>query len=155
LGTVGYKNWSLQVQVQGVQGIDMSYNPGGWDGVLMLMTGLPRNEDARILNRYHPVNNPGGTWPRLDISDKGMNMTYSEFWIEDASYLRVKNVNLNYNLSKKNCSKIGMKELGLYVSGQNAYTFTKFTGPEVDTTSDPLIGISQPRTWVLGLKATF
>ncbi|MDD4193222.1 MAG: hypothetical protein PHI28_17940 [Mangrovibacterium sp.] len=115
------------------------------------------NQDARIYDRYEPTKNPKGTWPRLSLGDTGLNgpATLSEFWLENASYLRVKNVNLNYNLPKEACSKIDMKALGLFVSIQNAWTFTKYEGPEVDTTSDPLVGVSQPRIWTLGLKATF
>ena len=154
LGTISYKNWSFQAQIQGVNGIDINYGPTGSDAVV-LMTSWARNEDARILNRYHPTKNPTGTWPILSKSNTGSNDTFSDFWLQDASYLRIKNVNLNYNLPKNYCSKLGLRELGLYVSVQNAYTFTKYDGPEVDTTSDPLTGIPQPRTWTLGLKVTF
>ncbi len=155
LATIGYKNWSLQVQLQGVQGIDQAMPVGGWESVMDLFSGFPRNEDARILNRYEATKNPNGTYPRLSISDSGQNLAFSEFWLEDASYLRIKNINLNYNLPKSACDKIKMKALGIFVSVENAYTFTGYSGPEVDTTSDPLIGVSQPRIWTLGLKATF
>ena len=116
---------------------------------------MARNEDARVLNRYHPTKNPDGTWPRISISESGKNKTFSDFWLEDASYLRVKNVNLNYNIPQKYCSKIRMKGLSLYASVQNLYTFTKYEGPEVDTRQDPMTGVSQPRTWIVGLEATF
>ena len=155
LATVGFKNWSFQVHFQGITGFDKAVSPSNWQGVSDLFTGTPKNQDARILNRYEATKNPTGTYPRLSIGDTGKNLEFSEFWLEDASYLRIKNVNLNYNLSKDVCRQISMKGLGLYVSVQNAYTFTRYTGPEVDTTADPLVGVTQPRIWTLGLKATF
>ena len=157
-GTVSYKNWSLQLQLQGVQGIDLDYGPTSSTSPnqsIKLMTSWAQNEDARILNRYDANNNPTGIWPRLSKSGTGKNGELSEFWLADASYLRVKNVNLNYNLPKKYCNSIGMSTCGVYASIQNAYTFTKYDGPEVDTTSDALTGVPQPRTWTFGIKATF
>jgi hypothetical protein len=155
IGTVNYKNWGLQVQLQGVQGKDLNYGPGGATDLVQLMSSWARNEDARILDRYHPTKNPNGNWPRLSKDNSGNNTTFSEFWLEDASYLRIKNINLNFNLPSDYCSKLGMSSFGLYISVQNAHTFTKYDGPEVDTTADPLTGIPQPRTYTLGLKASF
>jgi TonB-linked SusC/RagA family outer membrane protein len=155
MGTVSYKNWSLQMQLQGVQGVDFYYGPNKYDDLITLMTSSAQNQDARVLQRYDAINNPNGTWPRLSKNQTGSNDQVSEFWLEDASYLRVKNVNLNYNLPKEYCGKVGMSNLGIYVSVQNAFTFTKFSGPEVDTSSDPLTGIPQARTWTMGIKATF
>lgn len=154
-GTVNYKNWSVQIQAQGVQGVDLDYSPSSSNDLIVLMSSWARNEDARVLNRYHAENNPNGTWPKLSKSQTGSNDTFSEFWLEDASYLRLKNVNLNYNVVQNVCDKLGLGQLGFYISVQNAFTFTNFSGPEVDTTSDPLTGVPQPRTWILGLKAIF
>jgi hypothetical protein len=156
LGTVGYKNWSLQVQLQGVHGFDIQFlDENAWYSIHYLMGSMARNEDSRVLNRYHPTNNPDGTWPRLTINDFGKNKTFSEFWLEDASYLRIKNINLNYVIPKAYSSKVGMKDLSFYLSVQNLYNFTKYEGPEADTRQDPMTGVTQPRTWILGLRATF
>ena len=96
-----------------------------------------------------------GAWPRVDVSDQGKNRELSDFWLHDASFLRIRNINLNYNFPNDLASTIGMRNLGMYVSVQNLYTFTKFGGPEVDTQEDPLTGIPQPRVWSIGLKAGF
>lgn len=154
LGTVGYKNWSLQVQLQGVQGIDLSFQPYGSYSMVALMTGIARNEDARVLNRYHPTKNPAGTWPRLMKDNRGDNIATSDFWLADASYLRVKNINVGYALPNRLCTKLGLRQLNLFSGVQNLYTFTRYDGAEVDTTAEP-DGVPQPRTWTLGFKATF
>lgn len=153
-GTIGYKNWSFQIQLQGVQGVD-KYMSSDYMDAIMLMTSWARNEDARLMRRYHPTDNPDGTWPMLSKNDSGKNKEVSDFWLEDASYLRVNNINLNYDFQDNILNPIGMSDLSVYMSVQNVYTFTNFEGPEVDTTADPLTGIPQPRTWTFGLKASF
>ncbi|WP_233145481.1 SusC/RagA family TonB-linked outer membrane protein [Labilibacter marinus] len=156
VGSVGYKNWNLQVQLQGVQGIDFETHVGGNNDVVQLMSSWARNEDARVYDRYHATANPNGKWPRLSKDQSGSNAEFSEFWLQDASYLSIRNVNLNYTVPTKHCEKVGMQSLSFYLSVQNAYTFTSFTGPDVDSSaSDSYNTIPQPRTWTLGLKASF
>lgn len=163
MGTINYKNWGLQVQLQGVQGVDRSILGNDYVlsrddyvfGVFHYFTSLPMNHDRLILDRYNAEKNPTGSWPRVSVSDTGNNREFSDFWLDDASFLRVKNINLNYNFSDVFCQKIGMNALGVYVSAQNLYTFTKFHGVEVDTATDPLTGVPQPRSWTFGFKATF
>lgn len=155
MGTVSYKNVSFQVQIQGVQGVDLYYGNTGAYSLIHLMTSWARNEDGRLINRYHPENNPDGYWPRLSQGDTGGNLQRSDFWLEDASYLRINNINLNYNVPKSVISLAGIDQLGVYVSIQNAYTFTNYGGPEVDTTVDALTGVPQPRTITFGVKALF
>ena len=154
MSTVGFKSFSLQVQLQGVQGIDRDVR-GGNHSVFHYFNQWAMNHDRRILDRFHQEQNSGGAWPRVDVSDQGKNRELSDFWLQDASFLRIRNINLNYNFTNDLASKIGMRNLGMYVSVQNLHTFTKFGGPEVDTQEDPLTGIPQPRVWSIGLKAGF
>ena len=60
--------------------------------------------------------------------------------VEDASFLRLKNVQLGYNFPVKLIKRIGISSLRLYVSGQNLWTWTKYTGydPEVSTRNSAL-----------------
>lgn len=154
MSTVGYKAFSLQIQLQGVQGVDRDIR-GGNHNVFHYFNQWAMNHDRSILDRFNAELNPDGAWPRVDVSDQGKNRELSDFWLRDASFLRIRNINLNYDFTSAIASKVGMKSLGMYVSVQNLYTFTKFNGPEVDTTEDPLTGIPQPRVWSLGLKAVF
>jgi TonB-linked SusC/RagA family outer membrane protein len=161
ISTVNYKNWSFQVQVQGVQGRDIYIGSRNSTDLTVLMSSWARNEDARVFNRFHPVNNPNGTWPRVTKDDRGSNTEISDFWLEDASFLRINNIYLSYNLPTEVLSKIGIGGLSIYGSINNAYTFTKYDGPEVDTTSgdrgtiNALSSVPNPRTFTLGIKASF
>jgi TonB-linked SusC/RagA family outer membrane protein len=171
VGDVSYKNIGLQVQLQGVQGVDKDISTQNDFGLFHYFQRWALNHDDEILNRWHTTKNPAGNMPKVDITDKGRNRVRSDFWLYDASYLRISNVNLYYNFPAGMLDKIKMGDLSVYFSIQNLYTFTSFIGNEVEfgedtykdifpdtalpESSDPLVGVPQPRTWTLGLKATF
>jgi len=69
--------------------------------------------------------------PKLDPSDRN---TFSDAQIEDASFIRIRNVTLGYSIPSNILSKIKLRKLRVYVSGNNLYTFTDYTGydPEVN-----------------------
>ena len=81
------------------------------------------NQSRRLLKRWK---NPG------DITDIPRHGVYTEFddrLLEDASFLRLKNLMLSYNLPKNILSKTGfVRGLRMYVQGQNLLTFTRFSG---------------------------
>ncbi|SMO50487.1 TonB-linked outer membrane protein, SusC/RagA family [Fodinibius sediminis] len=154
-GTLGYRQLTLQVQLQGLQGLSRDIRGGTNLGALHYFTQWAKNHDRLILDRYHPEKNPDGKYPRVTANDAGSNLLFSDFWLSDASYLRISNVNLSYDFTSNFVEKIGVGNLGAYVSVQNLYTFTDFYGPEVDSNADVLTGVPQPRTWTLGLKVGF
>ena len=51
-----------------------------------------------ITDRWHSTENPDGNMPRIQTSDPAGNFTFSDFWLTDASYLRINNVTLSYDL---------------------------------------------------------
>jgi TonB-linked SusC/RagA family outer membrane protein len=73
--------------------------------------------------------------PRLIASDPNNNSRLSSFYLQSGSYLRLQNVTLGYTFPRPLLSKIGVKSVRLYFSGQNLLTFTKYKGydPEVGT----------------------
>jgi TonB-linked SusC/RagA family outer membrane protein len=86
-----------------------------------------------------PVN-LNGTLPRLDPSNSNHNTTvFSDFYIKDGSYVRLKNMQIGYTLPKVWTMKAGIDALRVYVGGQNLLTFTKYPGfdPEVGPSGDP------------------
>ena len=72
------------------------------------------------------VSNPTGIWPRL--AGLGNNVTTTSFWLDDLSFMRVKNIQFGYNLPKKWLTKLTIENLRIYASGENLATFTKFRG---------------------------
>ena len=88
----------------------------------------------------------------------------SSRFIENGSFLRIKNVTLGYTLSKDLLKKLWLKSARIYVSGQNLYTFTAYTGmdPEVNyySTDNIIMGTDfftypQSRTILVGLNIGF
>ncbi|AWW28874.1 TonB-dependent receptor [Echinicola strongylocentroti] len=80
-------------------------------------------------------------------------------WVEDGSYIKLKNVNLRYSLPLKLVNRIGLTRLDAYVTGTNLITWTKYTGfdPDVSSYSGLRIGVDegsypQSRTVIVGLS---
>lgn len=109
------------------------------------------------VDRWTPANTDA-TYPRLTMgSESTNNATKSDFWIQDASYLRVKNIQAGYSFPAQWLSKIKFKEIHAYVSCENAFTFTKMRGgwdPEYNADGS---GRAYPvaRVFSLGLNVKF
>jgi TonB-linked SusC/RagA family outer membrane protein len=115
--SMSYKGFSLSVTVQGVAEVDRLLRLGGAEP-------LVSDRDNALdywRNRYTPEN-PSTTLPRLGGVN---NDNVSSFYIQDASYLRLRNVELGYELPKKITNKMRIGSLRFFVSGQNLITITK------------------------------
>ncbi|MDQ4140462.1 MAG: SusC/RagA family protein, partial [Bacteroidota bacterium] len=105
--------------------------------------------------------NPSNTVPRaVEVSA----LWLSDRYIEVGSYLRIKNLVFGYNLPATILQKIHLKKLRVYVSGQNLYTFTKYSGydPEVSRNEQSTLysGIDYGnypnyKTYTTGLQVSF
>ncbi len=91
---------------------------------------------ASVSNRWTPDNPTDNIrYPRAVFGDPNNNRRVSDRFLEDGSYLRLKNVSLGYNLPSEMLSKLKLTRFRVYVTGQNLLTFTKYSGfdPEVNT----------------------
>ena len=88
----------------------------------------------------------------------------SDQWLEDASYIRVKNIELSYRLPTTWISKVGLSNTTIYFRGQNLFTFTDYLGvdPEVSSNGEDVLfpgedygGLGQAKTYVFGAKLSF
>lgn len=81
--------------------------------------------------------NPDASYPRLTVgSESANNAAKSDFWIQDASYLRLKNIQLGYTIPSRLTQQIGISKFRAYVTGQNLLTFTKLKAgydPEINS----------------------
>ncbi|MDR2449396.1 MAG: TonB-dependent receptor [Prevotellaceae bacterium] len=88
------------------------------------------------IDRWTP-GNPDATYPRLTVgAESTNNAAKSDFWIQDAAYLRLKNVQLGYTLPQSITKKFFVSNLRIYASIQNALTFSKMKGGWDPETSD-------------------
>ncbi|MEO5681744.1 MAG: TonB-dependent receptor [Chitinophagaceae bacterium] len=159
-----YKNFDLSVFFQGVQG-NKIYN-----ATRVITEGMIRffNAGTQVLNAWTP-SNTNTSIPRAISSDPNQNARTSDRFLEDGSYLRLKNVMLGYNLPDKSLQSLSkgvVKNLRIYVSAQNILTFTKYKGydPEVGNrtpgSSQLTNGIDfavypQPKAFQVGIQAGF
>ena len=158
-----YKNFDLSIFFQGVTG-NKIYN-----ATRVITEGMIRffNAGTQVLNAWTPANKNTNI-PRAVSSDPNQNARPSTRFLEDGSYLRLKNVMLGYSVpaaSLQSITKGVVKNLRIYVSGQNILTFTKYTGydPEVGNRtpgSSLTNGIDfavypQPKAYQVGIQTTF
>lgn len=124
--TFTYKGLELNVFFQGSFGNEI-LNFGRFD--LYNLNGN-NNQSADVLQRWTPEN-PSNTIPRANIF--GGNRILSSFHIEDASYIRLKNISLGYQLPEHIFGPLPIQSVKVYVAAQNWLTFTKYKGydPEV------------------------
>ena len=90
------------------------------------------------------------------------NTVFSSYFVEDASFLRIQNIQLGYSIKGSFVDKVGISKLRLYASANNIYTFTKYRGYDPAANSgDPITGgidygfYPTPRTYMLGLNVNF
>jgi TonB-linked SusC/RagA family outer membrane protein len=117
------------------------------------------NYEVSYLERWHGEGTSNFE-PR--VTNSGPNYEFSTRFVEDGSYLRLRNVQLGYTLPENICTRIHLSNLRFYVSGTNLATWTKFTGfsPEVSSENVLSVGIdggSYPvaKTIIAGMNVSF
>lgn len=86
------------------------------------------------------LDNRSATLPRLLTGNGGNNNSGTDFWLDDFSYIRLKNIMVGYNFPKRTIELLGVEKLRIYFSSENLFTLTKFRGidPEKSrTNNDP------------------
>jgi TonB-linked SusC/RagA family outer membrane protein len=152
--TFTYKSFDLNVLVLGTYGNDV-LNVGRYRLEGYQSGNISENY---YLNHWTPTN-PTNEFPRFNSIGRYDNSSY---YVEDASFLRLKNVTLGYNMPQALLKKIKLSNIRLYLTGENLYTLTNYTGfdPEVSSRLNLLSGyetISYPRaaTITFGLNLKF
>jgi TonB-linked SusC/RagA family outer membrane protein len=166
--TFVYKNWDLSIFINGSYGnkvlnylnMKVGNMKSAWANQPSSVLGRTRLEAIDPEKTYDGTNNvwnwfedpenvrianPGATLPRATTGDPNDNDRLSDRYIEDGSYLRVKNITLGYTFPKRIIQKARIDNLRLQVNIQNLLTFTKYTG------YDPEIGASTASVNVMGL----
>ena len=128
----------------------------------------PRNQSTAVLRRWKT---PGQVTdvPKA-VANNSDNSRISTRYVENGSYMRVKSATLSYDLPADLLSRIKLKSLRVYVTGENLFTFTKYTGfdPEVNflgnstnsTEVNTSMGVDfgtypQTRNLIVGLNVSF
>ena len=147
---VYYKDFDFSMLWQGAFDVDAYYT--GEAAYAFYNSGKVL---TKHMDRFHEVNNPNGNFPRLSLSDQ-TNYQTSSYWLEDASYVRLKNISLGYNLPKSLLTKFGVEKAKVFVSGENLLTFSGLDGLDAESPSDTRGAFySNVKKVSLGLKVSF
>ncbi|MCW5911950.1 MAG: TonB-dependent receptor [Cyclobacteriaceae bacterium] len=153
-----YKNFSLSIFLQGSQGNDI------FNATKVEMEGMndAKSQAHSVINRWRA---PGDVTsiPKA-TPNSAANSQISTRFVEDGSYLRAKAVTLSYNVPSSVLQKANLGTLKLYVTGENLFTITSYSGldPEVNAFggSNTVQGVDfgtypQTRNLIIGLNLTF
>ncbi|MFN4762008.1 SusC/RagA family TonB-linked outer membrane protein [Gillisia sp. Q332] len=135
----GYKGFDISAFIAGSQGNDI-YNyekiysdfPTFFDG----------NRSTRVLNSWAP-DNTNAENPALSQTITNNETNPNSFFVEDGSYLRLKNLQVGYNFSENISDRLSVESLRLYVQGTNLFTITGYDGldPEIQSFNSLNLGI--------------
>ena len=119
---------------------------------------------------YWRPDNTNTDIPRAIVTDPNNNSRISNYWLEDGSYLRLKNVQFGYSIPASLINRANISSFRIYVAAQNLATFTRYSGldPEVGTAlhttnvGTPTLNVGvddgiypQARTFSLGVQVNF
>jgi hypothetical protein len=157
-----YKDFDMSIVLQGSYGGKIMNSQFRYNGVF----NGSRNGYKDAANYWKSEADPGdGKHPKPYKTYPGFTTTNSNsLWIEDASYLRIANIRLGYNVASSVLQKLNISSLRFYVSVENVHVFTKYKNgydPENSIYSSALrsgedfAGMPIPRTITLGIKCGF
>lgn len=131
--SVSYKNFEFSVFFQGVQGNDL-LNISSINNTLDYGIGL--NMPREVFRNHWTAETPNAKYPKPSISTR---TSISDRFVEDGSYVRMRNIQLAYSLPVQKLDITWLRNLQLYVSGQNLLTFTNYSwwDPEVNSQGGP------------------
>ena len=111
--------------------------------------GFGPNKSVTVLNRWTPENT-NTDLPRYIYNNPAGNDRISDRWVEDASFVRLRNIQLGYTLPTNVLSKIGASSLRMFVDASNILTITNYSGLDPENDDNPV-----PAIYRFGINASF
>ena len=143
-----WKGFDLSVLFQGQGRARFYYAP--------LMDPVSGNVEREAAERAWTLNNTDSDYPRLGSNVSNGHTTRSSFYYRDASFLRLKNVELGYTFNQSMFdTKVGIKSLRVYIAGYNLLTFSGLKNVDPETDDESYQNYPQMRIFNAGVKLTF
>ena len=141
--SLNYKGWGLYALFYAELGVDAWTNSSYyWNYGENAYSVLARD-------RWHPANNPQGTYPRLTTTDAKNNWQNSTFWMADTDWFRLKNLELSYTFSS--FRKPVLKGLKIFLRGTNIFTVSSFKDLDPELPEAGLTNYPVGRTFTAGV----
>ncbi|TKG95459.1 SusC/RagA family TonB-linked outer membrane protein [Puteibacter caeruleilacunae] len=149
-----YKGFDLGIVFQGVgkQNREMNTGPvNGFQSNLLTPTTL---YDGNYWSNYNtPEENLAAKYPRLTGNNQGLNGRFSDYWMMNGAYFRLKNITLGYTIPKSFSQRIGLSKLRVFVAGNDLFSIDNFPKG-----MDPEHGYSSyfiTKSYIAGVKIKF
>jgi TonB-linked SusC/RagA family outer membrane protein len=153
-----YRGFDLQIFLYSVMNVDIYDQFRANTGLATDPDSKDNNKLKEVMNFWSPYNKTNDQ-VRANFNDPNDNNRVSSFFVKNASFLRIKNLQLSYTLPDKIINMVGIKEFRVYLSFTNLYTLTKYKGydPEIGSRSNLNFGIDSgtyplPRTFMAGIQ---
>ena len=158
--TIPKASYGLNVDFQ-YKGVELSMLWQGQSGAKTYINPTTRNGDINppmwmYKNRWTPENSENATMPRAFYHrSESYNSLPSDFWLRDANFIRLKSLELAYNLPDELVSKISMRNARIYLSGANLLLFDTVKDYDPEVVNE--LGVFYPATKVynIGVQVTF
>ena len=157
-----YKNFDFNIFFYGVADFQI-FNAQRANLSSMNSQDMDHNKLNDFARNHWTPDNASTTNVRVDPSNRNVNDRISSFWVEDGSFLRVKDIQLGYTLGGNSAARAGVASVRIYVNASNLYCFTNYKGkdPEGFISTNPLNGgtdnggYTLPRTFIGGIQIDF
>lgn len=156
-----YGMFDLNILLQGVKNVDL-YNAYRSRAALAAGSSSAKDENKlREVQNYWTPENTDTDITRIGLGDLNNNGRISTWWLEDASFFRLRNMQLGFTMPKKITERFKMNNLRIYIGGENLLTFTKYKGYNPEISSTKSFGAVDygtypvPRFYQAGISASF
>ncbi len=147
-----FKNFDLSILLQGAGGADQYFREdAAWE-----FFSLGKVMDTH-LGRYNPEDPSSwenATYPRLHPAENTNNHRKTTRWLYSRNYIRLKNMEVGYNLPKSIVSRVKIADARVFVNGTNLLTFDKMMNWDPESSDETGSSYPQLRTWNLGVKVS-
>jgi len=153
--SLGYKRFDISAFFQG--SARSSFWTGGSDGPSAVQPFVGGNQILKVFaDSHYSLENPDlyALWPRLSTLTQSNNMQRSTWWLNDGTFLRLKQAEIGWSLPERIAKKMSMQNMRVYVSGTNLLLFSKFKLWDVEMGGNGL-GYPLQRVYNMGINLTF
>lgn len=145
---VSYKGWGLYLQGYSELGVHT------WATNAYYWNNGEGKYSKLALDRYHPANNPTGSYPRLTTTAGENNFRNSSFWLKNASFFRMKNVELSYTFNQFSPSSV-VKKMKVFARGANLFVLSSVKDLDPELLNAGVTNYPVTRTFTGGVSFVF
>ncbi len=153
-----YRGLDFSLLLQGMYDLDVFSDQMRYINIATNPSSKDENKLVAAMDYWTPEN-PSTTMTRISRADENFNSRISSWFVEDASFLRVKTVQLGYTLPGRWTNRINVAMLRIYINANNLFTFTDYSGydPEIGSKDPFNLGVDygtypSARTYTFGIQ---